>query len=138
MSARFTIQDIKKTACAGRNQHLSNLSNSTPLKKNKFLNTRNEYDGKKFQSQKERDRYITLKMLQTARIIKDLECQVEFILAVEGKKVCSYYADFVYTDVISGKVIIEDVKSVATRKLSTYRIKKKLMQACYGITVREV
>jgi len=34
--------------------------------------------------------------------------------------------------------VIEDVKSPVTRKLPAYRLKKRLMLACHGITIVEV
>lgn len=137
MSHFPTLKDIKKSACAARNSHLINAEPEVK-KRNKYLNDPVDFDGKTFQSTKERDRYITLRMLLREGIIKDLECQVEFILEAADKKVCSYFADFTYTEVASGKMIVEDVKSKATRRLAVYRLKKKLMHACYGITIKEV
>lgn len=137
MSTPFTIASIKQSACAARN---SQLINGYPEKKkrNKYFNVEVEFDGKKFQSTKERDRYITLRMLLVSGIIENMECQVEFILEAEDKKVCSYWADFVYKVVIGGKMVVEDTKSKATRRVAVYRLKKRLMHACYGITIKEV
>ena len=53
-------------------------------------------------------------------------------LVVNGKKVCKYTADFRYTTP-SGE-IIEDVKGVKT---TVYRIKKKLVEALFGIEITE-
>jgi hypothetical protein len=86
---------------------------------------------------KERDRYVTLRMKVISQEIKDLAFQVEFILETEDKKVCSYIADFVYTIVKTGAVVVEDVKSSATKRLAVYRLKKKLM-ANNGIEIKEV
>jgi hypothetical protein len=137
MRTAHTISTLQKSACGGRNLHLI-PPNSVELKKNKFMNIPLDFDGRVFQSTKERDRYITLRMLETSGVIKNLQCQVEFILEAEGKKVCSYFADFTYEVVIGGKMVVEDVKSKATRRLAVYRLKKKLMHACYGITIKEV
>src|SRR3990172_3854168 len=46
-----------------------------------------------------------------------------------------YNPDFSYRK--SG-LVVEDVKSPVTRKLPAYRLKKKLMLACYGITIVEI
>lgn len=137
MSTWPTIKQIAKSACAARNSNLV-IPQGTDKRKNKFGNVPQIFDGKNFQSTKERDRYITLRMMLTAGLIRDLQCQVEFILEVEGRKVCSYVADFVYTVRIGGSRVVEDVKSKATRRIRIYRLKKKLMHACYGITIKEV
>ena len=68
--------------------------------------------------------------------IKNLEKQVRFPIIVNGVKVCTYVADYVY-DEMAGRVV-EDVKSEFTRKDPVYRLKYKLMKACHGIDIREV
>ena len=47
-----------------------------------------------------------------------------------------YVADFVYTE--DGKTVVEDVKSVATRKKESYIIKRKLMLYLKKIKIKEV
>lgn len=117
------------------NQHLF-AEKAEKKKGNKYRNTKVEFGGKVFDSIKERDRYITLRMLLKAGEITELQCQVEFVLETDDKKVCKYVADFVYTR--NGQTIVEDVKSSMTRRLAVYRLKKKLMQACLGIEIKEV
>ena len=103
----------------------------------KFLNQKTEIDGIKFDSKKEAQRYLELKLMVRAKEIYDLELQKRMSLNVEGQKVCSYVADFVYKNRY-GQTVIEDVKSPITRKLPAYRIKKKLVKAIYGIEIQEV
>ena len=91
-------------------------------------------DGLRFASQKEGRRYQELKLLAKAGQISDLECQVKFPLEVNGIKVCTYIADFIYRTK-DRRVITEDVKGVLT---PVYRLKKKLMLAIKGITISEV
>ena len=107
-------------------------------------------------SRKEARRLAQLQMLEKAGFITDLKTQVKFVLIPsqyetyerysktgkrlkDGKvcieKECSYYADFVYTDVETGKTIVEDAKGVRTTE---YIIKRKLMLAVYGIRIKEV
>lgn len=107
-------------------------------------------------SRKEARRLTQLQLLQMAGLIKDLKTQVKFVLiptqnesyerySKKGKRLkdgikciekeCSYYADFVYTDVETGKTIVEDAKGVRTKE---YRIKKKLMLSVHGIRIKEV
>jgi hypothetical protein len=92
--------------------------------------------GEVLDSKHEGKRYRDLMLLQAAGEIYRLERQVEFPCVVEGKKICSWYADFVYTQ--GRDMVVEDAKSVATRKDKTYRLKKKLVEAFYSIEIQEV
>lgn len=97
----------------------------------------------KFDSILERNRFIFLDAEQRAGNISNLRLQVPFELIpnqrVNGKlieKKCSYIADFVYMK--DGKMVVEDVKSVATQKKESYIIKRKLMLKVYGIIIKEI
>ena len=85
-----------------------------------------------FDSKKEANRYGELRLLERFGKIANLKLQPEFACVVNGKKVCKYTADFRYTTP-SGEVI-EDVKGVKT---TVYRIKKKLVEALFGIEITE-
>lgn len=104
-----------------------------PKKKSKYNNVETYYDGKKFDSKKECERYKELKQSN----VEDLQCQVKYPITINGVKVCGYVADFVYKN-HKGELVVEDVKSEHTRKLPVYRIKMKLMKAVYGIEIKEV
>lgn len=110
-------------------------------KKNKYHNKKITLDGIEFDSQKEAERYSELVLLQKAGIITNLELQKEYILIPQQKKngkvierKCSYFADFSYTDVETGKNVVEDTKGIRTQ---VYKIKKKLMLYNYGIIIVE-
>ena len=125
----------------------------------KFNNRKIEIDGIKFDSKHEAQRYCELKLLQRGGVIKDLELQKKFVLIpsqyapdeivtlksgkqkiVKGRcleRECAYFCDFAYTEVKSGRQVVEDAKSPITRT-PEYRIKKKLMLYRYGIIVKEV
>jgi uncharacterized protein DUF1064 len=101
-------------------------------------------DGIRFASQKEARRYGELKLLEKAGHIHDVEVQPSFDLLVwRGKlstKVGVYRADFRYCQCESpgqceGEFVVEDVKGVRT---PVYRLKKKHVEAQYGITVVEI
>ena len=84
-----------------------------------------------FHSKKEANRYSELLLLLTAGEIKNLKLQPQFTLQEafmqpDGKKISAirYTADFSYIQ--DGKLIVEDVKSTAT-KTTAYKIKKVLM-----------
>lgn len=102
----------------------------------KYGNKKCEIYGLKFDSKGERDRFLILLKAQNDRVITNLETQVKFDLCVNGEKICSYIADFVYFK--DGIKVVEDFKSNATAKLSTFNIKKKLMKAIYKIEIKVV
>jgi hypothetical protein len=89
-------------------------------------------DGVTFDSQAEATRYGVLKVIQSAGLIKDLRLQVAYQITVNGKKVCRYVADFVYIE--NGKEVVEDVKGMKT---PVYNLKKKLMEAVFGVVIFE-
>lgn len=100
---------------------------------NKYRAIRTEVDGIMFASKKEALRYKELKFLLQEQRISDLVLQPKFPIEVNGKKICTYIADFIYNE--DGIQVVEDVKGVKT---SVYRIKKKLTEAIYNITIKEV
>jgi len=122
-------------------------------KKNKYNAKSVEYDGIKFDSQKEALRYKELSYLLSEGIITDLRRQVKYLLiptqrepdtigarggVKQGKlleRECSYIADFVYTVVETGETVVEDTKGFKTKE---YAIKKKLMLFVYGIRIKEI
>lgn len=115
---------------------------------NKYRNKKSTVDGIEFDSRKEANRYVQLKLMQKAGLIKDIELQKKYVLIpaqkINGKTVereCCYFADFVYTDVASGETIVEDVKGYRNPESAGYAkfvIKRKLMLYVYGIRISEV
>lgn len=120
-------------------------SQKSKKSRNKFNASKIKLDGMTFDSTKEYKRYIELKALQQRGEIKELHHHTKFELAprtkIAGEKrtkpALRYFADFTYY-LINGEYIVEDVKSVATRKLPSYRNKKHLMKTVHNIDVREV
>lgn len=120
-----------------------------PGKRPKYKNKKSEFDGRKFDSNKELSRYKTLKAMQELGIISDLQMQQTFVLTESGKRDPSgktivpvkYVADFMYVDKETGKTVVEDVKGYRDPASGAYRIfkiKQKLMYDRFGIWVREV
>lgn len=107
------------------------------MKRLKFNNTITTVDNIRFHSKKESKRYLELKLLERCGEITDLVLQPKYELKCGPKleKVCSYSADFSYIE--GGLLIVEDVKSVAT-KTPVYRLKKKLMRILNNIDIKEV
>ena len=105
--------------------------------KNKFFATRTEVDGRFFDSAREAAHYRELLILERCGHIKNLEMQVPFRLIVNEQLICTWVADFRFFDMRTGEIVIEDVKSKAT-KTPLYQVKKKLFRAIYGREVKEV
>ncbi|MEX3924378.1 DUF1064 domain-containing protein [Paraburkholderia sp. BR10936] len=110
-------------------------------KKSKYRNIECEADGIKFDSMKERRRYIYLRDKQARGLIRDLRMQVRYQIAesctVEGEKLRArfYVADFVYRDMEREAVVVEDVKGMRT---DMYRFKRQMMKLVHGIEVTEI
>lgn len=102
---------------------------------NKYKACKTEVDGKVFDSKKEATRYGELKLLERGNAIDLLELQPQFEVVVNGVLVCKYRGDFRYRDRKDGALIVEDVKGMRT---PLYRLKKKLVEAQYGIRIVEI
>lgn len=137
-------------------------STSEPRKgKSKYNNTPTERSGEsaniRFASQKEARRYDELMLMLKAGKIRDLRLQQDFTLqeaytTPQGERIRAirYKADFVYerlvgyyTDVAPKNIekwekVIEDTKGGKATQTPIYKMKKKMMQEKYGITIREV
>lgn len=114
---------------------LTGLSTPAPpeVKKRKYRNFKVEYEGIKFDSIRERDRYINLRALEVGGVISNLERQVKYKIEWNGVRICSWTADFRY--VLDGELVVEDSKAFRTQQ---YNLKKKMMLATHGITIVEV
>lgn len=91
-------------------------------------------DGIVFHSKRECKRYLELQMLVRAGYITNLQLQPPFALMVNNVKVGTYKADFAYTDQ-RGTRCFEDAKGYRTAE---YELKKKIVEAQYGIRIVEV
>ena len=80
-------------------QYMQFIGNYT--KQNKYHNKKVEYDGIKFDSVKEKNRYIGLKQLERLGVIQNLQRQVKYELQPSFKlnektiRSITYIADFV-------------------------------------------
>lgn len=102
----------------------------------KFRNKPTVVGDRTFASKREATRYQQLLLLERNGELRSLRCQVVYKLEVAGIHICKYRADFVYEELRNGvwSEITEDVKGYRTPE---YKLKKKLMLACFGIDVRE-
>lgn len=109
---------------------------------NKYNARKTIIDGIKFDSRKEAKRYVELKKMEQDGLITNLSLQVPFELMpsftifVDGKirkrRNIRYIADFVYF--VDGKEVVEDVKG---RRTDVYKLKKKLFEYTYHMTIKE-
>ena len=108
----------------------------------KYRNKPCQIGAEKYRSQREAKRHQTLLLMQKAGRIAGLTREVPFVLA-PGVKILGedrarpalrYVADFTYSDVRSGTVVVEDAKGMQT---AMYRLKKHLMKTVHGIDVVE-
>lgn len=109
-----------------------------PKTLSKYRNVQTEYNGIKYMSKKEAEYAAQLDWQRKAKNPKErvthVEVQVPFQITLNNIKICKYLADFrvQYAD---GHEEIIDVKGVRT---DVYRLKKKLVEAQYGIKIIEV
>lgn len=98
----------------------------------KYNNKKVQVDMKVFDSVLEAKRYIQLALLERAKVIKNLQLQVPFLLQEGFRKnekiyrKIEYIADFVYEE--NGKTVVEDTKGVKTE---VFKIKQKLFEYKY-------
>lgn len=105
--------------------------------RSKYGNVKTEVDGYKFDSRAEAERYVYLRNEQNQGRIAQLKVHPKFTLlppftpAGTGKKErgVTYSADFQYVE--DGKEIVEDVKSPATARDKTFRVKIQFFLAKY-------
>ena len=138
-------------------KRLFNWGFIAPKKDNKYKNEKVEFDGIKFDSKRERDRYMALKDAERRGLISELKCQPTFELmpAIYHDEVkhlktkdkiikrcdqlaITYKGDFQY--VKDGKIVVEDVKS--SKSLAAldqkFLLKEKMMYYFHKIRIRRV
>lgn len=107
----------------------------------KYHNKKVEYDGYTFDSIREKNYYIKLKLLEKAGKIKELELQKEYELQPSFKlnnktsRKITYRADFTYKTTEDDKFHVIDVKGFRT---DVYRLKKKIFEYKYKIEIEEI
>lgn len=111
----------------------------------KYHAVKTTIEGVTFASAREAARYQDLRLLERAGEIRQLVLQPRYGLYVtpfgtvardlaEIVKCGDYVADFQYTTA-AGATVVEDVKGVRT---PVYRLKRKWVEALYGLTIREI
>lgn len=101
--------------------------------KSKYGNTPTVVNGIRFDSKREAGHWQELLLRQSVGEISGLRRQVRFALEVSEQLICTYVADFTYSE--NGKMVVADSKGAKTRE---YILKKKLMRACWDIEIVEL
>ena len=104
----------------------------------KYGNKQTPYKGDIYDSKLEAKYAAILDTLKSAtnkaQKVVSWERQIPFQIILNGIKICKYFADFkvLYAD---GREEIIDVKGLKT---DVYKLKKKLVEAQYGIEIIEI
>lgn len=117
-----------------------------PKVASKYGNIKKEYKGRKYDSTKEADYAAQLDWLRKAASPRDRVVewvpQVPYQVELNGVKICKYFADFKVT-YADGRVEVVDVKPLDSRtgkfrSTDVFKLKRKLVEAQYGIKIIEV
>lgn len=117
-----------------------------PKVASKYGNVKKEYNGRTYDSTKEADYAAQLdwqrKAVNPQDKVVDWVPQVPFQVELNGKKICKYFLDFKVT-YADGRIEHIDVKPIdkktgKPRSTDVFKLKKKLVEAQYGITIIEV
>lgn len=107
-------------------------------KRSKYGNKKVVVDGVTFDSQKEANRWLELKLLEQAGEISHLERQPSFKLfcgttpiKFDSGRQATYRADFAYFSAAENKRVIEDAKGFRTKE---YKLKRAIVHAMHPMT----
>ena len=150
-------KDLERFSPAAKRQILQQLGAQQRQKEHKAKG--NKYNAKptdvvmpdgsvkRFDSEKEANRYRELAILEKAGRISNLRTQVTYELLPRQRRAdgtweqpVKYIADFEYRDA-AGRKVVEDVKGYADPKSAAYKaytVKRKMMLYFHGITIKEV
>jgi hypothetical protein len=116
-------------------QAIDNLRYGRKQSKSKYRNKKTpNADGTISDSRKEARIDAQMMLLKNSKNVASVKRKRKFPLVVRDKLICTYICDW---EVIycNGRQEVYDAKGFKT---SVYRLKKKLMEALYGITIIEV
>jgi len=111
-------------------------------KKNKYRNQKVEVDGITFHSRKVANFYSDLLIKKNAKLITDFERQVKYDIRVNDIHIAKYFLDFKVIN-LDGSINYYDVKGkdkVSGKWITTdvFALKKKLVEAIYGIKIEKI
>lgn len=131
---RLSADALQRAIAAGRIKLPAPKPKPVPKRKHKYNANRTS----DFDSTREGSRYHELLLMEKAGEISNLQRQVtyELVPKQDNERAIKYIADFVF-ECADGKMVVEDVKSPATKRLPAFIIKRKLMLWIHGIRIKE-
>lgn len=114
----------------------------TKSKSSKFNNVKVDIDGHTFDSKKEAEFYGQLKIKKNAGLIKDFQMQVRYDIIVNSIMIGKYFLDFLVEN-NDGSIEYIDIKGKDSKtnkfiKTGVFALKKRLVEAIYGINISMV
>lgn len=114
----------------------------TKSKSSKFNNVKVDIDGHNFDSKKEAEFYGQLKIKKNAGLIKDFQMQVRYDIIVNRIMIGKYFLDFLVEN-NDGSIEYIDIKGKDSKtnkfiKTGVFALKKRLVEAIYGINISMV
>ena len=115
-------------------------------KRNKYNAVKCSHDGYTFDSIKEGDEYLKLRLRLNGGDIKGLQIHPKYPIVIKDKKICNVILDFEYYDCIEKKTYYIDVKAWDKKKktkkkwrvTTESKLKKKMLEADKGIVVNYI
>jgi hypothetical protein len=108
-------------------------------KSNKYNNLKVVIDGYTFDSKKEAEFYGSLKLKKQAGFIKDFKMQVKYEIKINNIHIANYFMDFEITNndesVDYVDIKAKDKKTNKFIKTGVFALKKRLVEAIYGIKI---
>lgn len=132
MAVRLKARDLKSL----KGIDLKGLQSSSKYKI--APKSRRTFDGITFDSASEMRRYAHLKLMERSGLIDSLERQVAYPVYINGILVTTYHADFRWRDIAKNVIQVEDVKSNGTKLERDYRLRRRCVEAYYGIRIHEI
>jgi len=106
-------------------------------KRNKFHAKRTEFNGRIYDSKKEANYAAQLELLKRGKVITEYICQPRYDIIINDINCGFYKADFLIT-FADGHTEVWDVKGMKSGSAyAMFRIKKKIVEALYQITIIE-
>lgn len=86
-----------------------------------------------FPSEAEANRFAALKLELRCGLISELELQPKYNIVMNGVEITTYRADFRYMK--DGKQVVEDVKGSEQYITDVFKLKRKMVEAVFGIRI---
>lgn len=136
MAYRWTIDDVNSLTGRVRMREVP-PARAKQKKPAKYRNVKaTDATGNVHDSGKEYRNWCDLQLREKAGEISNLRRHVRFDFCHNGVFIGFYTADATYEE--NGRLVVEDTKSEATRKIRDYPLRRNLMKACHNIEIKEV